>query len=658
MKTQITGGGFRLGDRSLRALVIIIVVSGGLWAQGVSSLPRAWTTYQTVDSIDKDFTDLKAHGIGMVEVRAQTPDNAKQWLANARRYGMKLEIYISNITQSGELVRSLGFSPADAFMIGGVYRGKAIDRHLFQFSPGRHEIIIEPPVYDEAFAYGLSYRWESHVPASNPAGHYFPDIPDPVRAEVVVPIRKFDGKQHLKIITASITLMPSSTKLEEDSVKPGGPASTEISQRKLYRIAFDLTGLGKAQLDSVGIAVYWPYHGSRAFYIFGTGTVSAAAPSTREALRKEVRRTLGLWSEANGGTFPTDVIPVVRFGDECFYITSHLKGSAPAVSYALWDYSEPSIKAYRSHAGSLEYPRTWGYPEVYGPDAYAWWLYSLHEQCAELAVLVREEAAKIAPGILIFRNTTRSGVFAMNNDHDGSGPELLTRNLDIVHLDPYPITGKGYGADIPRDMSYYAGLARRYHRPLIPWMEGRGYGGPNGVQHVTPAEVDRMADEQYRQGVDAVIWLGYGPLWTFPRARPDSWARAAAFHRRLAQTPPPKPHARLAVLRSYREWAVEASTASGIRNPADWMLQQFLEVWAVKHGQPYDVFELRPELSRDDRAALLGELKEYPYIVATVPWSNAWVIGADTDGQTVDPGTDAEVQAQFERELRSHGWLK
>ena len=68
--------------------------------------------------------------------------------------------------------------------------------------------------------------------------------------------------------------------------------------------------------------------------------------------------------------------------------------------------------------------------------------------------------------------------------------------------------------------------------------------------------------------------------------------------------------------------------------------------------------QLPPELSRDDRAALPGELKEVPSVVATVPWSNAWLIGAGTDGQTVDPGTGAEVQARFGRELRSHGWLR
>jgi len=112
------------------------------------------------------------------------------------------------------------------------------------------------------------------------------------------------------------------------------------------------------------------------------------------------------------------------------------------------DYSEPSIQAFHKHAGNIEYPRTWGFPEIYGEDSYGWWMYSLHEQTAALAGIVREEIAKAAPGLLLFRNTTRGGVFSLSNDHDGSGQELLTRNLDIVHLDPYPVGGGGYSAVI------------------------------------------------------------------------------------------------------------------------------------------------------------------------------------------------------------------
>ena len=325
------------------------------------------------------------------------------------------------------------------------------------------------------------------------------------------------------------------------------------------------------------------------------------------------------------------------------------------VNYPLWEYSEPSIQAFRKHAGAIEYPRTWGFPEIYGTDAYSWWMYTLHEQTAALAGLIREEIAKSAPGLLLFRNTTRAGVFDLSNDHDGSGQELLARNLDIVHLDPYPVSASGYGANIPIDMSYCAGLARRYHRLLIPWMQAHTY---LGSPHPSPEQIDRMAREQWAQGIDAVVWLGYGRTETFPKIRPDSWERAAAFHKQLAASLPPKPKAKLAVLRSYNAWAVSSRWEDQIRNPADWMLQQLLEVWAVQHRQPYDVFEVPPEISPAERNVLAKELQQYPYVVSTLPWKGAMVVGAGTEGRSVDPETAKQVQREYELELSRRDWLR
>ncbi|MEK7403568.1 MAG: hypothetical protein AAB225_00530 [Acidobacteriota bacterium] len=614
----------------------------------------AWSSYRRVESIEKDFADLKAHDVGLVSMRARDAAEAKEPLDLARRFGMKYEIGLPDITESAELVRQAGLQPVDALMIGGVYQGKAIDRHLFRFTAARHEIVIEPPVYNRKFAYTLGSRSTGAPAAGEWIAHYYPDMPPPVRAEVVVPLKKFDGRQHLKVVPASIALAPAGAKPENDTVTTDMPPSSETRSRRLYRLSFDLTGLDRALLHQVGLAVYWPYHGSKQYWMFGRGEVSAAAPSTQQALRDSVQRTLKLWTEAAGGRFPHDVVLAIRFGDECFYVTGHTyQSSSQAVSYPLWDYSAPGIQAYRQRAGRLEYPRTWGFPEIYGPDAYAWWLYSLHERCAALAGVVREEIAKTAAGLLVLRNTTRLGVFDVANDHDGSGPELLTRNLDIVHLDPYPVTATAYGAAIPRDMSYYSGLARRYRRPLVPWMQAHTYGS---LQHVSPEQVDRMAEEQWRQGVDAIMWLGYGD--TFPKVRPDSWERAAVFHKRLAVSPPPKPVAKMAVLRAYAAWALTSKHGDLIRNPADWTLQQLLEVWAVHHGQPYDVFELPPKLSKAEQDALARELRKYSHVVSTAPRQGAWVIGAGTAGQLVDPATAKDLQRRLEEELISRGWLK
>jgi hypothetical protein len=382
--------------------------------------------------------------------------------------------------------------------------------------------------------------------------------------------------------------------------------------------------------------------------MFGRGNVSAVAETTREALRRDVRRILGVWTEANGGKFPSDVVIASRWGDECFYTTGHTSPDAPAVNYPLWDYSEPAIESYRKHAGNIDYPRTWGYPEIYGADAYAWWMYTLHENCARLAGDVHGEVAKLAPGLLVYRNTTRAGVFDLSNDHDGSGPELLTRHLDVVHLDPYPVQAAGYASVIPRDMSYYGGLARRYHRLLVPWMQAHTYGGPGGLQDPTPADIDRMAEEQWKQGVDAVMWLGYGN--TFPKVRPDSWERAGAFHARLQKSLPPKPRAKLAVVRSYRPWALTSYADGQIRNPGDWMLQQFLEVWAVKLGLPYDVFELAPGEAAPD-------LKKYKYAVSNIETPGAWFVSKEAAGPPANPASADDYRGKFEAELKRRGWI-
>jgi len=616
-------------------------------------LPVAWITYQKVESLEKDFADIKAHGVGLVSMGARDVTEARSKLELARRMDMKYHIDLPEITEQAGLVRDAGLNPVNALMIGGVYQGKAIDRHLFKFKAGKNKIVIEPPVYNKGFAYTLGSGATGASAKGEPIAHYFPEMPEPFRAEIIVPLRRFDGSQHLKIVPAVISPAKAGTKPEFDSVTPDMPASGETMNRKLYNISFDLTGLDNALLDQVGIAIYWPYHGFPKYWMFGRGTVSAAAESTREALRVAVRKELNKWKEANDGNFPSDVVLAARFGDECFYTTGHIQVKvSAAVNYPLWDYSEPSIKAFHKHAGDIEYPRTWGFPEIYGEDSYGWWMYSLHEQTAALAGIIREEISKSAPGLLLFRNTTRMNIFDLSNDHDGSGQELLTRNLDIVHLDPYPVSSSGYSQVIPGDMSYCAGLARRYNRPLIPWMQAHIYGD---LQHVSPEQVDKMAGEQWAQGVDGIMWLGYGD--TYPKVRPDSWERAALFHKKLISSLPPKPKVKLAVLRSYNAWASSSIWETGqLRNPADWMLQQLLEVWAVRRGQTYDVFEVKPHLTANERNAIVKELRNYPYIVSTMPWKGAFVVGENTAGQIIDPGKASETQKMYETELTRRHW--
>lgn len=641
--------------KSLLTLLFTIIILN-ISAQQVrhtSPLPVAWCSYQKVAGYEKDFADLKAHGVGLIDMNARDVADAREKLALARIFDMKFSIDIPEITEQAPLVTAAGLEPVYALMIGGVYQGKAIDRHLFNFGAQKHTIVVEPPVYNKGYAYTENNGSTPEAGLGDRIAHYYPDMGGPVKAEVVVPLQKFDGKQHLKVVKAEITEAPAGVLPEFDSVTPDMPSSSEIRNRKLYQLTFDLTGLDKALLDRVGIAVYWPYQGTKKYWIFGRGNVSAAATSTKEALRKVVQKELRKWTDANNGTFPTDVVVAARFGDECFYITGHSQtNGSTAVNYPLWEFSEPNIDAFKQKAGTIEYPRTWGFPEIYGENAYGWWMYNLHQQTASLASIVRDEMAKNAPDVMVFRNTTRMGIFDISNNLDGSGQELLARNLDIVHLDPYPVVGGKYNEVIPRDMSYCSGLSRRFNKLLIPWMQAHVYGQ---LQNVTPGQVDRMAGEQWEQGVDGIMWLGYGD--TYPNVRPDSWERAAVFHQKLALALPPKPVAKLAVLRSYNAMASASLWEKAlIRNPADWLLQQFLEVWSVQMNKPYDVFEIPPQLTAQQMKDLRKQLKKYPYIISTLPWKGAWEVGEETKDTVIEQTKAPDWQLQFASEIQKRGW--
>jgi hypothetical protein len=93
-------------------------------------------------------------------------------------------------------------------------------------------------------------------------------------------------------------------------------------------------------------------------------------------------------------------------------------------------------------------------------------------------------------------------------------------------------------------------------------------------------------------------------------------------------------------------------------NPQDWLLQQWLEVWAVKYHLPYDIFEIPPALSVEERTQIENELIKYEYVIATEPWDNAWIIGNNTPGAMVKPDDAITYQNQFENEIKGKGWIK
>src|ERR1035438_3775918 len=125
----------------------ILLLSAGLFAlllwgsaptepirPGNPEWPVAWISYRRVATTEADFADLKAHGVGLVETGTGNVERAKEQLAVARRFHMKYAISLPEITESAGIVKQQKLTPVDALLIGGVYDGKAIDRHLFRFT--------------------------------------------------------------------------------------------------------------------------------------------------------------------------------------------------------------------------------------------------------------------------------------------------------------------------------------------------------------------------------------------------------------------------------------------------------------------------------------------------------------------------------------------
>ncbi len=457
----------------------------GSTEQGIPPFPRIWTTYSVCKNYDEDFTDLRNHGVeAIVSGRA-----SKEILVAARKHGMKIMMEINDITEQAYRIDSTKVKRA--LMMAGAYQGKAIDRFRFAFSPEPQKIVIENPIYDKINCYGENL------------GHYIPGMKDPVRAEVIVKQADFDGQAHLTII----------------------PALTTRMDDYHWSMEFDLTDV-TGDLDHVVLAVYWSSSGSRKYWMFGDNA-SPFAASTREAVADAVREKVKDWSDANGGTFPNDIIVAACYGDECWNVTGHL--NSDGCSYPLWDYSEDAVKTFEENYPGQVYPRGKSWPDMFGRLAYAGWLFNYHKACASLASEVKKTLIDLElPNVLTYRNITRSNVFAVQNDQDGTGLEMLVKAFDITLCDPYPVAPSGYKKDtIPSDMNYIAGLSRRYNTWLVPWMQAHEYLPEMGfLVHPTAEDIEKIISQHKLFHPDAAMWLGYGPHYTFPNVHPDAWEKA------------------------------------------------------------------------------------------------------------------------------------
>jgi len=572
--------------------------------------PRVWAECGSDADWRTGADDLRAHGVQAVNVATRDVTYCRAQLAALRAAGLRAYVAAGEPTKYASLVSDFALPVVHSVLCGGRYANLAIDRTVFAFAAKRHEIEVRPPV--------------------TTGGRPYAGISEPLRAEAVVPLARYDGGQHLKIVPAALA------KLSPD----------ERGAR--YRMAFDLTGFDAAMLDHVGLAVYWEVRRTAKT----NGLASPAAETTREAGRRAARAVLETWREANGGTFPSDVIVALRAGDEQFNLASHVHG-ANNVGYPLWDYSAPGIASFAALAKPGEtYPRTWGYPEIYGADAYACWLYAFHANCAGVLGEIRAVAHALAPEIVVFRNTVRDNVWELSNDHDGTGQELCARALDAVSLDPYPVGRGAYREMILHDEGYCSGFSRRFGKPLFPWLQAHLF---SGISEITPDDVRRMGEEHRAFGVDAVIWFGYGDRkdLVFPRLRADSWDAAGTFNRGLAAHPPSDPKATVAVLRPYavRALAHQLPGQRNIRtfrNPADRLLELVCQAMSER-GLVYDVFEIPPREDAVARAKRETALRAYSRVVSTLPYPGAFVVGAGTEGTVLKEDAFPARKAEFAR---------
>ena len=109
---------------------------------------------------------------------------------------------------------------------------------------------------------------------------------------------------------------------------------------------FDLTG-ARGDLDNVMLAVYWRMRGPiyeqpQPSNYFGN-TASPHAAGTAEGFCAQIKQEIARWTEANGDTFPSDVVMGIRLGDEDFLQTVPNGPANPAQSMPLWDYSDDAI---------------------------------------------------------------------------------------------------------------------------------------------------------------------------------------------------------------------------------------------------------------------------------------------------------------------------
>ena len=276
---------------------------------GGDGLPRVWMSTTPRRPFESTIKLCAEQGVDAVELHARDDRRCAEELFLIRKYGVKGFLLRGDSSQG---TKGLDESFEAAVFTGGAYRGKAIDRTLFSFTPGPHEILIEPPVYSRGQPYTV--RREKGPDGKThtiKGGHYFgftPVVPSSTfvptgKAEIIVPEKPFDGRQHIRIVPCEVLAAPSGSVPENDSAR--GMTGPEIENRHLVRLKFDLSDCSGMMLDKVGIAVYWSNDTNGAGWRKGKGQLSAFSRFTRERARRTGVDCAKLWAKANGGDFPS-----------------------------------------------------------------------------------------------------------------------------------------------------------------------------------------------------------------------------------------------------------------------------------------------------------------------------------------------------------------
>ena len=120
-----------------------------------ADLPKVWMSAVWREPFEETVRLCAAQGVDVVEVQTRGTNVCARELAALRKYNVKgfTSCGYDPSKSTWGIAGRPPFKYERAVGIGGAYRGKAIDRTLYDFTPGPQDIIVEPPVYAKGQPY-------------------------------------------------------------------------------------------------------------------------------------------------------------------------------------------------------------------------------------------------------------------------------------------------------------------------------------------------------------------------------------------------------------------------------------------------------------------------------------------------------------------------